>query len=610
MVRSLDKKWKELLYSFSAFGPNFLMVFMGAYFTDAVNPTALADGSIFAITGACMVLPALFPILWMIAKAFDGLIDIPFAHFADTLKTKFGRYRLLIGIGFIPMVLGFAMCWIPIGSQTFNTIWIFVWALIFFAFYTLNLISFYGSLSTVCSDDGQRSRVSAYKAFFDTISYCIVYALVPIILEFVPIDTFALVAMVMMTTILIPIFLIKEGAKYGYPENQGVKEEKVGLLQSIKVSFSNKLFLRWIIVNCCSFFGLQMFLVGMNAMINGGMGFNGGEMAIINTCAFAPVPMMLWLFNKLAKKKGTRFAYQTCLIGFALAILSFFFASKFICGDNKILQYVISITGGLLGSWSIGSFFMMPLLIPNQIASAEKKYVGRNHSAMYFAAQAVSTTIVGALASLVYENIKMLFIVRGQSGVIWSELNAADLAASLGVEASQVFNLGTLIVPFVVLVMCLVGFAFAFRMPKSYNQDVMAEELKKIYPDADIKAEKVIEEQKAIEKERDSVFIGICLSILSGFIFGFIWLVFIMKSVAKITGQKKTWLWWVLSCFVPFFGLYYLLKTNKQLQEKAKEQGVKVKDKKIIHIIFSILFPILPINVVSLACLQVDVNGF
>ena len=32
MIKSLDKKWKELLFSMSGFGPNFLMVLMGAFF--------------------------------------------------------------------------------------------------------------------------------------------------------------------------------------------------------------------------------------------------------------------------------------------------------------------------------------------------------------------------------------------------------------------------------------------------------------------------------------------------------------------------------------------------------------------------------------------------
>ena len=123
------------------------------------------------------------------------------------------------------------------------------------------------------------------------------------------------------------------------------------------------------------------------------MGFNGLQMAIANTCAFAPVPMMLYFFNKLKAKKGVRFTYQTCLLAFAVAILAFFFASTYMVGDNKPLQLAISCTGSIIGSWAIGSFFMMPYLATSQISSVEEQLTGKNHSAMYFAANAVTTSI-------------------------------------------------------------------------------------------------------------------------------------------------------------------------------------------------------------------------
>ena len=220
--------------------------------------------------------------------------------------------------------------------------------MVFFSTYTLNLISYYGSLSVVCSNDSQRGKVSSFKAFFDTISYCLVYALVPLLLQLLnmSIDKFALISSILMLTMLIPLFIIKEGKKYGYPEREGIVEEKTSIGKSLKVTFGNKLFSKWLIVNCCSFFGLQMFIVSMNVLITGGMGFSSAEMALINTCAFAPVPIMLFLFNKLKTKKGTRFAYQTCLISFALAILSFFFANKVVC-DNKTIQMVIAVLADL-----------------------------------------------------------------------------------------------------------------------------------------------------------------------------------------------------------------------------------------------------------------------
>ena len=232
--------------------------------------------------------------------------------------------------------------------------------------------------------------------------------------------------------------------------------------------------MKWIIVNCCSFFGLQMFLVSMNALILGGMGLNSTQMAILNTCAFAPVPVMLYLFNKLINKKGIRFAFQTCLFSFAICILSFDFGSRFILGDNTMLKMIIGAIGGIIGSWAIGSFFMMPYMVPIQISSVEEKLTHKNHSAMYFAAQALTTSIIGAVASsLVYENIKTLFIsnqakgvvyatdvINQETGVITSALTNA--AKSFGVDAMIVFNLGTLLVPFFVSVFCIIGFIFSF----------------------------------------------------------------------------------------------------------------------------------------------------
>ena len=53
--------------------------------------------------------------------------------------------------------------------------------------------------------------------------------------------------------------------------------EKISMRESLKLTFANKLFMKWQLVNGCTYFGLQMFLVGMNAMIIGGMGLKYDE---------------------------------------------------------------------------------------------------------------------------------------------------------------------------------------------------------------------------------------------------------------------------------------------------------------------------------------------
>lgn len=448
---SLDKKWKELLYGASGFGPNLLMALMMAYFTDAVYPVALsADKANWSITGYTLIMPSIWGVLWMLGRIFDGVIDIPMAHFTDGLRTRWGRRRPVIVGAFIPMVVGFVCCWTPLQLKEYslvNTLWIMVMAVIFFAGYTMCLLGFYGSLSVACKDEAQRMRVSSIKSVFDTIGYCLVYALLPVFIgKGINIRTLVMYCLPLMLTIIIPIFLLKEGVKYeGEAALIKTEEERTTLAQSFAVVFRNKQFLTWMAPNACSFFGLQMFLVSQNALISGWMNLGAGYAAIMNTAAFAPVPFALLLFYRVYRKKGVRFAYQLALLLFAISVLNFVVGGAVFWGDAVLPRLLIGCIGGTLSSYSIGAFFAMPYLVPTQIATIERERTGRDHSAMYFAVQALLTSVVGAISGgLVYEYVK---------GITFPWLEKA----------------GLVIVPIIVCIACLAGFFLCFRMPRNYS---------------------------------------------------------------------------------------------------------------------------------------------
>lgn len=621
--RNLDKIWKEILFAASGLGPNLMMVLMGAFFTDAVNPAALdlasnSSKAVQTITGTCLIVPGLFSVLWFLAKTFDGIIDVPFASLTDNMRSKFGKRRLPILICFIPMTVSYLLCWIPISVNPMaNTIWFFIWSLVFFSTYTMSLIAFYGSLSTVCYDNKQRLRVSSFKSFFDTISYIIVYALVPLILGVsgLHIDNLVFILMPMMLTMIIPIFMIKEGDKWkkkaaylGYEVLEEGKEENVKLFESIKLTFTNKPFLKWCVVNCCSFFALQMFLVSMNALILGGMGMSSSQMAILNTCAFAPVPVMLYLFKKLSDKKGLRFAYQSCLLSFSFSILSFFFGSNYVMGDNITAKLIIGIIGGIMGSWSIGAFFMMPYMIPAQVSSVEEKLTHKNHSAMYFAAQAFLTSIIGAFASsIVYENIKQLFISKEASGIVSAvdseAMSAAQNAAlQLGVDVNSVYNLGTLLVPIFVSIFCFIGFIFAYRMPKNYSPKEVSKELglEKEYEENI----HLFPEERVVPFEAESLVVNISLWILSVSIFGYIWLYQLTKAVNTFAKKRISVLHVILSILFLPYSIYLVYILKKAIDEKALSINIYTKKTSIIPCVFAVL----GLSFVSLSMLQIRLN--
>ena len=603
--RNLNSTGKEILYAASGFGANLMMILMGAYFSDAVNPTALGESQsamLQAITGTCLIIPALFSVLGIIGKVFDGLIDIPFASITDNLKTKWGRRRLPIAICLIPMIVSYLFCWWPVfgdANQLGNTIWFFVWQIVFFATYTMNLIAFYGSLSTVCADEKQRLRVSAFKSFFDTICYVLVYALVPVLLQVTKlhIDKFVFIISPLMLTMLIPLFMIKEGEKWekkavaeGYDVTPLAEEENVGLVTAFKGTFQNKPFMSWTVVNCCSFFGLQMFLVAMNALIIGGMGLDSIGMTILNTCAFAPVPLMLYLFNKIKAKRGIRFAYQIALLSFAFAISSFLLGSQLVMGSKTTVKIIIGCVGGAIGSYGIGAFFMMPYMIPAQISSVEEKLTKKNKSAMFFAVQAFTSSVVGAVASYgVYEIIKNYFWSTEKRGLVKAvgsaEQKAIEEAAeTMGVSLGSVVNLGTFLVPIVVFVFCLVGFAFSFKMLKNYSSKEVAyglglgkeyEEHKDLFP-----------QEKEYDFEASSLIVLNALWVLTGSIMGWVWEYFMINDVN--TFGKKTSRWLVLACVLfPPFQAYLTWRLNKEIEAKCDELGVKYQHNGVLAAIMS-----------------------
>lgn len=440
------KKWQIPVYALSGFGPNLLMIFVTAYLLDALIPTGLGvNRELWSFTGAVIVSPVLFSVLFTVAKILDGLIDVPLASLTDNLRTKWGRRKPAIAIGLVPMIISYALLWlVPSRDEhsMLNTIWVIVFVLIFFISYTMCLVSYYGSFAEVVPDERARVKLSSWKSGFDTIGYSIAYALLPLFIGFgMNIRTIVLASMPLMLTMTIPLFLIKKGN-----EAEIQAEPKVPFVESIKLTCGNKTFLKYLAVLACFYFGLQMFLAGQNVMASGMMQLNGWQITIMNTAAFAPVPLMLILFNFIQKRKGLRFSLQLALWAFAIAMVTFFCARYSFFPNSWVTRLIIGAIGGTIGSYAIGVFFAVPYIYPSQVAAQEIAATGKNHTAMFFAVQGLANQVVAAISTgVVYLNLK-----------------------SITVGGDEYFGIS--LVPLVVAAACILSFVLSFLLPKSFGK--------------------------------------------------------------------------------------------------------------------------------------------
>ena len=485
----LHNKKREFLYALSVFGPNLVFTMLMAYFTSAVNPQNLRkDIALWAWTqqdGAAVpiVLTSIFGILFTVGRVFDALVDIPLAAKLDTMKNKYTRLRLPIFISIIPMVIGAAALCMPLTltpDSMFNTFWFFAVLIIFFSAYTLFMVGFYSGLSSVCKDRAQRARVSYFKSFIDTIQYTFAYALTPLILSALRDTGFNVMHIILfsvplMATSLIPIFLSKghintDTSPDIIPEEEKAPE-KTGIISSLQFVLKNKAFWPWLLVVFVYFMGLQLFLTMQNELISGVLQLPAQYAALLNATAFGPVPVMLYLYNKLIRKKGIRFALQTSTLTFASGILCFSLGSAMFFPNSIAPRIIINVIGGVVSSFSIGSFFMMVLMIPSQIAAVELKVLNRRNSAMYFAGQGVIIGIAGAIATGILADT----VLRGL-GEIFVSTNMSDVE-------NGIYNLplGGFITPFIVAFLSLAAFGAAFLMPKSYDTTTIGKLFNKDY---------------------------------------------------------------------------------------------------------------------------------
>jgi Na+/melibiose symporter-like transporter len=242
----------------------------------------------------------------------------------------------------------------------------------------------------------------------------------------------ALIFLPLAGTMLIPLFLIKEnstkeGAEQIYPKVQE-NEERVSFFTSMAFAAKNKSFLFWLLVVSVMNVGLQLFLGGINEFFSS----TGLNMTVVMASAFAPVPFTLMLYNKLVKKFGMKFAFQT-----VLAIFSLGMTLMFICRmlPLSIMTY-FALGCGVIVSFAIGAFFSITYTVPAHLAAEENKKSGVCASSMYFAVQGLFEGVAAGFAT------GILLVFLKQKGLIS-------------------------IMTILVAAFCMAAFVLAFFLPKS-----------------------------------------------------------------------------------------------------------------------------------------------
>lgn len=429
-MNKLTKKWQIILYGCSGLGVNMLNIIMGTYLCSALLVGGFEKNvEHWTYLNKDLVVAALWGTLIVAAKVLDGLIDLPFSSFTDNLKTRWGRRRPAILMGYIPMLISYVLFLIPIDKEAtvLNTIWFATLLCVFYGTYTLTMLTYYATFAEIVKDDKDRVLLSNVKSICDVVYFSMSFALVPVFVNMqMNIRTVALIFMPLALTMMIPMVMIKE--KPTNTKESLEKVKRISFITSLKFSFKNTKFIYWLCLVFVMNIGLQLFLSGINEFFS----TTGIDMTFVMASAFAPVPFTLMLYNKLVKKHGLKVGFQFVLLTFAVG-MSLMMLCR-VLPQNLILPFAIFC--GIIVSFSIGAFFSVTYTIPSQMAAEYTEKTGISAATMYFAVQGLFEAVSAGVAS----------------GVILVFLKQTGLVSII-----------TLAVAF----FCMAAFVMAFFLPKS-----------------------------------------------------------------------------------------------------------------------------------------------
>lgn len=392
------KKWQEPIYAIGGFGPGFMYQVVLTYLLYYYRP---AQARIEA--GALVFAPAAaYAAGMLIARILDGIVDIPIASWTDNMKSRWGRRRPLMLIGILPTILCFALLWFPpitgksLGPDGHwgNAVYVAVVSSLYFFFHTLIVVPYLAALSEIVPDEQSRVRVASWQTFFNTGAYVLTFVVAPILFDRFGVRGTAILLLPSFITFLGPLLVIKEGPTDIRKGGQAAPD--VPLLQSIKMTLSNRTFQIYMSSVATFYFGLQFFLGGIAFMAADMMRISETQLGLMNAAAFAPVPIMLIIFNILSRKKGAKYAFRVALLVFAVAMLTFPLGWTKL--NLPVPPLVVGIIAGVIGSFSIGAFFTIPYAFPAHIAAVEAEQTGKDRAGMYFAVQGLINQFVGSLA--------------------------------------------------------------------------------------------------------------------------------------------------------------------------------------------------------------------
>jgi len=341
-------------------------------------------------TDGALVPPALAGNALLIGKAWDAVNDPLFGWFTDKTKSRFGKRRVFMIFGAIPLAIAIALLWfVPTQDRIWTFVWIALTFILFDTVWTLTNVPYYALTSELTDDYDERSSLTTYRMVMAVPAYLVGAALTPAIVGLFAVQRTGYAFIGIAYGILAGTVLLISAAGFRERTDLAISQPEASPFKSLLVALKNKAFI-WLcgiyfVVNISFAFIkiLMAYYIEYQLLMAAEISLVMGLMLI---CVTISLPFWQWLSRRMDKGP----AYALGMLVGALAVMLTFFLPH----ASTPLIYIVSVLAG----FGFSAQWIFPWAMVADVGDYDRAETGQQRSGMYYGVWGLATKISEALA--------------------------------------------------------------------------------------------------------------------------------------------------------------------------------------------------------------------
>lgn len=380
------------------------------------------------------LLPPLFiSIALVISRFVDVIFDPLVGYLSDKFNSRWGRRIPFIAVGTVPLALATAAFFYPPTGDTWSTFfYLMVVGCLFFIFYTLVGGPYNALIPEIAQSKDDRLNLSTWQSVFR-----LLYTGIAMILPGVLIaalgqgnEELGIRRMVMLLSLLvviglfITVFLIDE-RKYS-----GGKTSQLDFKVSLKLAFSNRSFVFYLLGFMFFFLGFNILRASINYYVEELMGLGKPAITLATGVLFGTAALFFYPVNRLSKKVGYKRLMQASLILLILFSFSLFQLGKVIPSRFGFLIF------GLMGIPISGAAFIFPPAMLSEISAVVAEREDVQIEGVFFGIQGFFLKLAFLLSISI---LPLILVSGGEVPLLESIIGDLQQVQQIGVYNTTLF---------------------------------------------------------------------------------------------------------------------------------------------------------------------------